>query len=206
MTTIFEGVKMVETTDIMAEVAEIRAQEAREEQERIAAAEKAAQAKENYNPAVYADPTRDHIEHFDYAASNGFLATFFEAFLVNFGPSPDYDTGTQRDLYHAVAFGTADEMDEARMEFATIAKHSAPPAASSEDIENNVRQVNNFARGTGQALESTYRSFDKIHEGRLAQISEESRSAFNNAAQDNSAPAEAPENNYAPEALAPAAQ
>lgn len=156
-------------------------------------------------PERFADPTDDHIDYFNYTESRGFLTTFLESILVNFGPNSNSEAALQRDMYFSVAGFT--HGDSHRMEFASIADTNAPPPAGrTEDLGEKIAPVTNFSRGTGRAVESVYESYDEIYGERLANAARDLHNGFSRAA--TNAQAEQPqlaENNYAPDLSTPAA-
>ena len=182
------------------------------ENQRQAEEEAAAQAQieaATQNRTRFADPTDDHKDYFNYVESNGFLATFFESILVNFGPNPDpsVEAAFQRDLYFSAAgFTSGDAATDHRMQFARIAGSNGPTPVGNANLSERIAPVTNFTRGSGAALERVYERADEIYGERLATVSRDMHQNFDQAA---AAPQNAPtlvaENNYAPELPSPAA-
>lgn len=179
-------------------------QKDKDAQARPDANEAAAQAK----PERFADPTDDHIDYFNFTESRGFLTTFLESILVNFGPNPDNEAAFQRDMYFSVAgFKNSDPADERRMEFASIAGTNAPPPAGrTEDLSEKIAPVTHFSRGNGSEVDNVYENFDEIYGERLAGAARDMQNGFAQAAA-NIEPdqPQLAENNYAPGLSTPVA-
>ena len=106
--------------------AELDLENQRQAKEEVAAQAQIVAATEGRT--VFADPTDDHIKYFNYVESNGFLATFFESLLVNFGPNPDpgVEAAFQRDLYYdAAGFTSSDAATDHRMQL--VLRVQTPP-------------------------------------------------------------------------------
>ena len=184
--------------------AELDAVEQKQAQE--AAAQAQMDAALQVKPDRFADPTDDHIDYFNFTESRGFLTTFLETILVNFGPNPDNEAALQRDLYFNVAgFTKSDPADELRMEFASIADTNAPPPSGrTSDLTEKIASVSNFSRGNGRQVDAVYESFDEIYGERLAGAARDMQSGFARAASNaDLAQAQIAENNYAPGLAAP---
>ncbi len=187
--------------------AELDLENQRQAKEEVAAQAQIVAATEGRT--VFADPTDDHIKYFNYVESNGFLATFFESLLVNFGPNPDpgVEAAFQRDLYYdAAGFTSGDAATDHRMQFARIAGTNAPTPAGNADLSERIAPVSTFSRGSGRPVERVYERADEIYGERLAGVSRNMHQNFDQAASaSESAPTLVADNNYAPELPSPAA-